>query len=135
MTEILYDAMKISMTRDPQSGELTTLSTDDCTLRYHRNGPLVQRQTVTSRSDSEEDFTAIFDYEYDSNLRLESLQVCIFLLVGKDEKLAVLSASANLLHRISLTFYQIKMIIHIRINSRNTSLNLALKVNCFNPPF
>ena len=75
MTEILYDSEKVSMTRDPQSGELTTLSSEDCTIRYHRNGPLVQRQTVTSLSKDQDDFTAIFDYEYDSNLRLQGLQV------------------------------------------------------------
>ena len=75
MTEILHDSSKTKMTRDPQSGELVALSTDDCTLRFHRNGPLVRRHVVTSTIDG--GLLAIFNYTHDVNLRLSSIEVSV----------------------------------------------------------
>ncbi|XP_076799431.1 teneurin-3-like isoform X4 [Clavelina lepadiformis] len=73
MTEILHDSARTTMLRDPQSGELVSVSTNDCTMRFHRNGPLVQRHVVTSSKDG--GLLATFDYEHDANLRLNSLGV------------------------------------------------------------
>nr|CAB3264552.1 teneurin-3 [Phallusia mammillata] len=73
MTEVLHDGTRTSMLRDPQSGEIVSVSTDRCTLRFHRNGPLVQRHTVTSSTDG--GLLAVFDYTNDVNLRLDSIQV------------------------------------------------------------
>ena len=73
VTEILHDAKMTKMLRDSQSGELVSLATDDCTLRYHRNGPLVQRHVITSTTNA--GLLATFDYSYDINLRLSSVKV------------------------------------------------------------
>ena len=73
VTEILHDATMIKMLRDSQSGELVSLATDGCTLRYHRNGPLVQRHVITSTQNK--GLLATFDYTHDINLRLSSIEV------------------------------------------------------------
>ncbi|XP_078481639.1 teneurin-3 isoform X2 [Ciona intestinalis] len=75
MTEVLHDSARTRMLRDPQSGELVSVATDDCTMRFHRNGPLVQRHTVTSSKDL--GMLAVFDYTHDVNLRLQSIHVKI----------------------------------------------------------
>uniref|UniRef100_H2YAD4 EGF-like domain-containing protein n=1 Tax=Ciona savignyi TaxID=51511 RepID=H2YAD4_CIOSA len=73
MTEVLHDSSRTRMLRDPQSGELVSVATEDCTMRFHRNGPLVQRHAVTSSRDL--GLLAVFDYTHDVNLRLQSIHV------------------------------------------------------------
>lgn len=73
MTNILHDSTNTKMTRDPHSGELVAISTGDCTLRYHRNGPLVQRFVATSTQNG--GLLAVFNYTHDFNLRLKSIEV------------------------------------------------------------
>jgi len=73
VTEILHDSVMTKMFRDSQSGELNFIATNDCTLRYHRNGPLVQRHVITSTKNG--GLLATFDYSHDINLRLNSLEV------------------------------------------------------------
>jgi len=81
LTEILHDALLTSVLRDPHSGELVSVSTADCTLRFHRNGPLVERHTVASSTDG--GMLAVFDYTSDSNLRLSSIEVKMSFRLSK----------------------------------------------------
>nr|XP_039266115.1 teneurin-3-like isoform X3 [Styela clava] len=79
MTEILHDKQKTRMLRDPRSGELVSMTTDDVTTRFHRNGPLVQTLIVTSSTATQQkkEISAKFEYSHDVNLRLKSIQTTI----------------------------------------------------------
>ena len=73
MTKIVHDSSMTNMMRDTESGELVSVTTDDCVLRFHRNGPLVQRHVITSTENG--GLLATFQYTHDVNLRLSSLAV------------------------------------------------------------
>lgn len=77
LTEVLHDKQRTRMLRDPHSGELTSMETDDATTRFQRNGPLVQTMIVTSQAPERSEVVAKFDFSYDMNLRLKTFQAMI----------------------------------------------------------
>lgn len=70
LAAILHDKRSVRMIRDPRTGELASVVTDDVTTRWRRNGPLVESVIVTSRAPNRDAVTGKFDFEFDSNFRL-----------------------------------------------------------------
>lgn len=66
------------MTYDLESGELTSVATQTSSLRYSRNGPLVEKQIINLES-----FSARFEYVYDTHLRLSGVEVIWFIFNSK----------------------------------------------------
>uniref|UniRef100_A0A8C2H6W3 Si:dkey-237h12.3 n=1 Tax=Cyprinus carpio TaxID=7962 RepID=A0A8C2H6W3_CYPCA len=76
LSEVLYDSTRVSFTYDETAGVLKTVNLQSegfiCTIRYRQLGPLVDRQIYRFSEDGM--VNARFDYAYDSNLRVTSIQ-------------------------------------------------------------
>ncbi|CAL8261650.1 unnamed protein product [Lota lota] len=79
LSEILYDATRVSFTYDETAGVLKTVNLQSegfiCSIRYRQLGPLVNRQIFRFSEDGM--VNARFDYTYDSSLRVTSVQAVI----------------------------------------------------------
>lgn len=76
VSEVLYDSTRVRFTYDETAGVLKTvnLQVDKfiCTIRYRQIGPLIDRQIF--RFTEEGMVNARFDYSYDNNFRITSMQ-------------------------------------------------------------
>uniref|UniRef100_A0A4W4EMW3 Teneurin transmembrane protein 3 n=1 Tax=Electrophorus electricus TaxID=8005 RepID=A0A4W4EMW3_ELEEL len=76
IAEVLYDGARATFTYDETTGVLKTVNLQSegfvCTIRYRQLGPLVDRQIYRFSEDGM--VGARFDYAYDSNLRVASVQ-------------------------------------------------------------
>ncbi|XP_078252785.1 teneurin-3-like isoform X2 [Rhinoraja longicauda] len=79
LSELLYDGTRVSFTYDEAAGVLKTVNLQSegfiCTVRYRQVGPLVDRQIFRFSQDGM--VNARFDYSYDSNFRVTSMQAVI----------------------------------------------------------
>ncbi|KAM8842716.1 LOW QUALITY PROTEIN: teneurin-3 [Synchiropus picturatus] len=79
LAEILYDSTRISFTYDESAGVLKTVNLQSegfiCSIRYRHLGPLVDRQIFRFSEDGM--VNARFDYTYDNNFRVTSMQAVI----------------------------------------------------------
>uniref|UniRef100_A0A8C6TY83 Si:dkey-237h12.3 n=1 Tax=Neogobius melanostomus TaxID=47308 RepID=A0A8C6TY83_9GOBI len=76
ISEVLYDSTRVSFTYDETAGVLKTVNLQNegfiCSIRYRQIGPLIDRQIFRFSEDGM--VNARFDYTYDSNLRVTSVQ-------------------------------------------------------------
>ncbi|KAI5624951.1 teneurin-3 isoform X2, partial [Silurus asotus] len=76
LAEVVYDSTRVSFTYDETTGVLKTVNLQSegfiCTIRYRQLGPLVDRQIYRFSEDGM--VSARFDYAYDGNLRVSSVQ-------------------------------------------------------------
>ncbi|KAK7922214.1 hypothetical protein WMY93_009116 [Mugilogobius chulae] len=76
LSEVLYDSTRVSFTYDETAGVLKTVNLQNegfiCSIRYRQIGPLIDRQIFRFSEDGM--VNARFDYTYDSNLRVTSVQ-------------------------------------------------------------
>ncbi|XP_018431727.1 PREDICTED: teneurin-3 [Nanorana parkeri] len=76
VSEVLYDSTRVSFTYDETAGVLKTVNLQGdgfiCTLRYRQIGPLIDRQIFRFTEDGM--VNARFDYSYDNNFRITSMQ-------------------------------------------------------------
>ncbi|KAF7706925.1 hypothetical protein HF521_018143 [Silurus meridionalis] len=76
LAEVVYDSTRVSFTYDETIGVLKTVNLQSegfiCTIRYRQLGPLVDRQIYRFSEDGM--VSARFDYAYDGNLRVSSVQ-------------------------------------------------------------
>ncbi|XP_062905509.1 teneurin-3 isoform X5 [Mobula hypostoma] len=79
LSELLYDSTRVSFTYDETAGVLKTVNLQSegfiCTIRYRQIGPLVDRQIFRFSEDGM--VNARFDYSYDNNFRVTSMQAVI----------------------------------------------------------
>ncbi|XP_053714235.1 teneurin-3-like isoform X3 [Synchiropus splendidus] len=79
LAEILYDSTRVSFTYDESAGVLKTVNLQSegfiCSIRYRHIGPLVDRQIFRFSEDGM--VNARFDYTYDNNFRVTSMQAVI----------------------------------------------------------
>ncbi|KAM6972681.1 teneurin-3 [Aplochiton taeniatus] len=79
LSEILYDATRVSFTYDETAGVLKTVNLQSegfiCSIRYRQIGPLVDRQIFRFSEDGM--VNARFDYTYDNSFRVTSMQAVI----------------------------------------------------------
>lgn len=76
VSEVLYDSTRVSFTYDETAGVLKTVNLQGdgfmCTIRYRQIGPLIDRQIFRFSEDGM--VNARFDYSYDNNFRITSMQ-------------------------------------------------------------
>ncbi|KAM9329351.1 teneurin-3 isoform 7-T7 [Gastrophryne carolinensis] len=76
VSEVLYDSTRVSFTYDETAGVLKTVNLQGdgfiCTIRYRQIGPLIDRQIFRFSEDGM--VNARFDYSYDNNFRVTSMQ-------------------------------------------------------------
>ncbi|XP_060740656.1 teneurin-3 isoform X1 [Tachysurus vachellii] len=76
LAEVVYDSTRVSFTYDETLSVLKTVNLQSesfiCTIRYRQLGPLVDRQIYRFSEDGM--VSARFDYAYDGNLRVSSIQ-------------------------------------------------------------
>lgn len=76
LAEVVYDSTRVSFTYDETLSVLKTVNLQSegfiCTIRYRQLGPLVDRQIYRFSEDGM--VSARFDYVYDGNLRVSSIQ-------------------------------------------------------------
>ncbi|XP_067838635.1 teneurin-3 isoform X6 [Heptranchias perlo] len=79
LSELLYDSTRVSFTYDETAGVLKTVNLQSegfiCTIRYRQIGPLIDRQIFRFSEDGM--VNARFDYSYDNNFRVTSMQAVI----------------------------------------------------------
>ncbi|XP_043918466.1 teneurin-3 isoform X3 [Protopterus annectens] len=79
LSEILYDSTRVSFSYDETAGVLKTVNLQSegfiCTIRYRQIGPLIDRQIFRFSEDGM--VNARFDYSYDNNFRVTSMQSVI----------------------------------------------------------